>query len=303
MNGKREITAGILSIGDELLIGQTINTNAAWIGEQLSLRGIRPVEVLTIADDREAILNALRSIRGDLVLITGGLGPTQDDITKDALCRFFDTTLVNRPEVEAHIVAMFERMGRKHLEANRAQADLPEACAVIPNQLGTAAGMWFEKEGRVFVSMPGVPYEMKAMMEAEILPRAVTQLKPPHIVHRTILTTGLGESHLAERIKDWEAALSDDEVRLAYLPSPGMVKLRLSTYAGKAPDEAHARVARQAEALYRLIPELIFGEGAQRLEGVIGAKLKERGATLALAESCTGGYLGHLVTSVPGSSA
>ncbi|MCB0787506.1 MAG: nicotinamide-nucleotide amidohydrolase family protein, partial [Flavobacteriales bacterium] len=123
------------------------------------------------------------------------------------------------------------------------------------------------------------------------------------IVHRTILTTGLGESHLAERIKDWEAALSDDEVRLAYLPSPGMVKLRLSTYAGKAPDEAHARVARQAEALYRLIPELIFGEGAQRLEGVIGAKLKERGATLALAESCTGGYLGHLVTSVPGSSA
>lgn len=299
----REVTAEVISIGDELLIGQTINTNAGWMGERLTLFGIRPVLVRTIADEHQAILSALASATADAVLITGGLGPTQDDITKAALCAFFGTRLARRPEVEERIVAMFRSMGREPLEANRAQADLPEACTVIANTRGTASGMWFVKEGRVFVSMPGVPYEMQAMMEREVLPRLQAHFKPPAIVHRTLLTTGLGESQLAERIAPWEQSLAAEAIKLAYLPSPGLVKLRLSAYAGSDAAEAKARVDRKADELYRLIPELIFGEGEERLEQVVGRLLKERGETLALAESCTGGYVSHLVTSVPGSSA
>ena len=304
----REITASILSIGDELLIGQTVNTNAAWIGGQLSLHGIRPVEVRTIGDDRATILRTLEELSGDLVLITGGLGPTKDDITKDALCEFFDTRLVRHADVEERIVAIFNKLGRSVLDVNRAQADLPEACTVLPNHRGTASGMWFTRErvegpARVFVSMPGVPYEMKGMMEREVLPRAVEHFHPPSIVHRTILTTGLGESHLAERIADWEDGLAADRVKLAYLPSPGIVKLRLSTYAGAVPAEARRRVDRQAEALYEAIPDLIFGEGEDRLETVLGKLLTGNGQTLSLAESCTGGYIAHRITSVPGSSA
>lgn len=298
-----EITATVLSIGDELLIGQTINTNAGWIGEQLALIGIRSIRVLTIGDDRQEILASLAAMTTDVVLITGGLGPTKDDITKHTLCAFFGTKLVRHPHIEARIVDFFEKLGREPLEVNRAQADLPEHCTVIPNDRGTASGMWFEQEGRVFVSMPGVPYEMKAMMEQHVLPELRLRFTPPTIVHRTILTTGLGESHLAQRIAAWEEALSSDGIKLAYLPSPGLVKLRLSTYANNDPAAARARVDLRAEQLYRLIPELIFGEGEQRLEQVVGRILKEQGATLSLAESCTGGYVSHLITGVPGSSA
>lgn len=303
MNVTREITAGILSIGDELLIGQTVNTNAGWIGGQLGLNGIRPIEVRTIGDDRDIILKTLQEIPGDIVLITGGLGPTKDDITKDVLCKFFNTRLVRNPDVEAWIVRIFNKLGRPMLEVNRSQADLPEACTVIPNKKGTAAGMWFERDGRVFVSMPGVPYEMKAMMLDDILPKAVALFKPPTIIHRTILTTGLGESHLAQRIEAWEVSLPEEGIRLAYLPSPGMVRLRLSTYAGASAGEARARVDRKAAALYALIPDLIFGEGEHRLEDIVGGLLKERGQTLSIAESCSGGYISHRITSVPGSSA
>ena len=299
----REITAGILSIGDELLIGQTINTNAGWIGEQLGLVGIRPVHVRTIGDDRELILSNLAEMPGDIVVITGGLGPTKDDITKEALCTFFHTKLVRHPDVEEHIKQLFEKLGRSMLEVNRAQADLPEACTVLPNYKGTACGMWFEKEGRVFVSLPGVPYEMRSLMERDVIPKAVAYFDPPTIVHRTILTTGLGESHLAERISAWEDSLAADRIKLAYLPSPGIVKLRLSTYAGTVPREARERVDRKAEELYTLIPDLIFGEGDDRPEEIVGRLLRERGQTLSLAESCTGGYVSHRITSVPGSSA
>lgn len=302
----REITAEILSIGDELLIGQTINTNAGWMGEQLGLIGIRPKRVLTIGDDRQEILEALAAARGDVVLITGGLGPTKDDITKHTLCQFFGTTLVRHPAIEAQIVELFTRMGRKPeevLEVNRAQADLPANCIVLGNDRGTASGMWFDQGDRVFVSMPGVPYEMKAMMLNGVLPRLKERFRPPTILHRTILTTGLGESHLAKRIEAWEDSLSAERIRLAYLPSPGLVKLRLSTYADQDPSAARERVDRKASELYAAIPELIFGEGEERLQKVVGRLLKERGQTLSLAESCTGGYLGHLITMIPGSSA
>lgn len=299
----KDITADIISIGDELLIGQTINTNAGWMGEQLALVGIRARQVLTISDDRTAILEALDASKAHVVLITGGLGPTKDDITKHTLCSYFDTKLVRHPHIEAAIAAFFRSIGREPLEVNLAQADLPEACKVVPNDRGTASGMWFERDGRVFVSMPGVPYEMKAMMEKHVLPELRETFHPPTIVHRTILTTGLGESHLAQRIAAWEDSLAAEDIKLAYLPSPGLVKLRLSTYANNDPTAATARVATKAGQLYRLIPELIFGEGEERLEQVVGRLLKERGQSLSLAESCTGGYVSHLITGVPGSSA
>jgi nicotinamide-nucleotide amidase len=304
-----EITAGIINIGDELLIGQTINTNASWLGEQLSLQGIRPVEVRTIGDDREQILSALGGATADVVLITGGLGPTKDDITKHTLCAFFGTGLTRRPDVEARIEALFARMGRPLLDMNRSQADLPETCTVIPNLNGTASGMWFEQRRddrstpRVFVSLPGVPYELKAMMADEVLPRLHAIFSPPVIVHRTLLTTGAGESQVATRIAAWEEGLDGTGIKLAYLPSPGLVKLRLSTYANRDAHEARERVDRKAEELRTLIPDLVFGEGTTRLEEVVGGLLRQAGQTLSLAESCTGGYLSHLITSVPGSSA
>ncbi len=309
----REITATIISIGDELLIGQTINTNAGWIGEQLGLIGIRPKRVLTIGDDRQEILDALAEGGTNIVLITGGLGPTKDDITKHTLCEFFGTALVRHPEIEDNINRFFESIGREPLEVNRAQADLPATCTVIPNLRGTASGMWFEGSdalqgsragvGRVYVSMPGVPNEMKAMMLAEVLPKLKERFDPPHIVHRTILTTGLGESHLAQRIETWEDSLAEQRIKLAYLPSPGVVKLRLSAYAESSASAAMERIDRKVKELRTLIPELIFGEGEMRMQQVVGGLLKEKGQTLSLAESCTGGYVSHLITSVPGSSA
>jgi len=305
----KEITAEVISIGDELLIGQTINTNAGWMGEQLGLVGIRAKRVLTIGDDRQEIMEALAAATCDIVLITGGLGPTKDDITKHTLCAFFNTHLVRHADIEARIVAFFESMGRDPLEVNRAQADLPANCMVVPNDRGTASGMWFDVPAntngkpRVFVSMPGVPYEMKAMMSATVLPMLRDRFAPPTIVHRTILTTGLGESHLAQRIEQWEDSLAAERIKLAYLPSPGIVKLRLSTYADASASAARARVDAKAAELKTLIPELIFGEGEDRLQLVVGHRLKELGQTLSLAESCTGGYVSHLITSVPGSSA
>ncbi len=310
---RKEVTAEVLSIGDELLIGQTINTNAAWLGEQLGVIGIRPVRTRVIGDDRQEIIEALRTAVADVVLITGGLGPTKDDITKHTLCEFFNAKLVRMPEVEHHIVDMFLQMGRSLQdiqEVNRAQADLPENCSVLPNSRGTASGMWFEavvplegQPARVFLSMPGVPYEMKGIMLEHGLTKLRTHFKPPVIVHRTLLTAGLGESLLAQRIEAWEDSLAPLDIKLAYLPSPGQVKLRLSAYANRNAAEARTRVDERASALYALIPEIIFGEGDQGLEKVVGGMLKERGQTLALAESCTGGYLSHLITRIPGSSA
>lgn len=302
----KEVTAECLCIGDELLIGQTLDTNSAWIGEALGLSGIRPVRIRVVGDDQAAILEALRTSRENIVVMTGGLGPTKDDITKRTLCEFFGTRLVRNAEAEARVIGLFTRMGRLVGDvkaADLAQALQPESCTVLPNELGTASGMWFEREGRVFVSLPGVPYEMQGIMEGAVLPRLREMFKPPAIVHRTLKTTGMGETLLAQHLEQWEDDLAKEGIRLAYLPSPGEVKLRLSTYAGADPTEAAERVDRQVRLLYGLIPDLIYGEGKILLEEAVGRLLREKDQTLALAESCTGGYLSHLVTSVPGSSA
>jgi nicotinamide-nucleotide amidase len=300
---KGQITADILAIGDELLIGQTINTNAAWLGEQLNAIGIKVRRAVVISDSREEIISALdeASRRSDVIIMTGGLGPTKDDITKHTLCAYFQTELVMNDEALARISEFFERRGLPMLEVNNQQAALPAACTVIHNHRGTACGMWFEREGRVFISMPGVPYEMKGMMEDEVFGKLSVFFRRPVIRHRTILTTGVGESFLADKLSTWETMLEEREIALAYLPSPGMVKLRMSSYedAGRAVEKDF----RECEAeLLRLAGEHVFGFDKDTLQEVVGSLLRANGQSLAIAESCTGGTLSRLITSVAGSS-
>lgn len=289
--------AELISIGDELLLGQTINTNATWIGEQLAHHGIRLYQISTITDEKAHIINALDEAadRADLILLTGGLGPTKDDITKHTLCEYFGTELEMNAEVLAFVEDAFAKLGREMLEVNRQQAALPKAARVVRNHRGTASGMWFERNGKVFISMPGVPYEMKAMMREEILPALQERFRTTTLHQRTILTQGMGESHLAERIADWENDLRKNGLSLAYLPSPGIVKLRVS-----APN--NDALTTYVDELYQLIPGLIYGEGQETLEKALGDLLLKVNGTLALAESCTGGQVAQAITAVPGAS-
>lgn len=295
--------ASILTIGDELLIGQTINTNAAWIGRELALVNIRVTKSLTISDEKSEIIAALDSLlqETDILIITGGLGPTKDDITKYTLAEYFSMNLVRNTEVLRKIEDYFKIRGREMLEVNRQQADLPEHCRVVENKNGTASGMWFERGNKIIVSMPGVPYEMKAMMSETVIPELVKLFQPVTVFHRTILTQGIGESFLAEILKDWETDLRSNGHSLAYLPSPGIVKLRVSS-GGKKIEELKSIVDGYCEKLYELIPEWIYGEGEDLLEEVVGKILTKNKKTLSTAESCTGGYISHLLTSVSGSS-
>jgi len=300
----------IINIGDELLIGQVVNTNASWMGEQLSLAGFKVNQFTIIGDTREHILEALwrAGKRSEVVLISGGIGPTKDDITKTTLCDFFGTRLVFSEEAYKDVEALFARRGYQVTELNRQQAYLPEECVSIVNNFGTARGMWFEKDipvpGRqgktIYVSMPGVPFEMHAMMKDYVIPELTKRFHPKSIFHKTILTQGIGESFLAQIIEEWENNLPP-AIKLAYLPQPGMVRLRLS---GSGNDEAsiHALVEEEAAKLSKLIPEYIYGTDDDRLEVIIGKLLKEKNCSMATAESCTGGYIAHLITSVPGSS-
>jgi nicotinamide-nucleotide amidase len=294
--------AEIISIGDELLIGQVINTNSAWMAEQLNLIGIKVAQITSISDSREHIMSALNeaTTRADIILMTGGLGPTRDDITKYALCEFFNTRLVFNQESFENIERIFKQRGYNMTLLNRAQAEVPENCTALLNVNGTAPGMWFEKDGKIYASMPGVPFEMKSLMEEYILPR-LKPLSNISIVHRTILTQGVGESFLAAKIEAWETGLPP-YLKLAYLPQPGIVRLRLS---GSGPDKTQLESIMNSftDALYQLIPEHIFGEGDDTLELIVGNQLKIHEYTLATAESCTGGYISHLITSIPGSSA
>ncbi|MFM9986034.1 MAG: competence/damage-inducible protein A [Flavobacteriales bacterium] len=296
--------AEIISIGDELLIGQTINTNAAWMGEELNKIGIRVHRSTSIADDRDEIVRALREAgdRSDLVLITGGLGPTKDDITKKTLCELFGSKLVINEEALQRITGFFAGRGLPMLDVNRDQALLPDNCTVIQNLRGTACGMWFEKQGKVYVSMPGVPYEMTAMMEEDVIPKINAFFDRPEIHHHTILTLGIGESFLAQKIEDWENSLATEGIKLAYLPSPGSVKLRMSSYGQLTGDRATAVFAQKSKELEALIGEYIFGTGKETIQEVIGKLLLERNQTVSTAESCTGGNIAHLITAVPGSS-
>ena len=297
------IRAELIAIGDELLIGQTINTNAAWLGEQLNAIGIRVNRTVVISDDKNEIVAALNeaSVRSHIIIMTGGLGPTKDDITKHTLCGYFNSELVINDEALKRITDFFERRGLPMLEVNRQQAAVPAACTVIHNYKGTACGMWFERGDRVFISMPGVPYEMKGMMEEEVFGKLAAFYNRPVIRHRTILTTGVGESFLANQLADWEKMLEEKKIALAYLPSPGMVKLRMSSYGEEGRDVESDFKLCEAE-LHRLVGEHIYGYDKDTLQEIVGVQLRALDGTLAVAESCTGGTLARMLTSVPGAS-
>jgi nicotinamide-nucleotide amidase len=296
------VTAEIISIGDELLIGQVINTNAAWLGEAFSDAGIKIYQVTTISDERTHILSALAeaSLHTDLILITGGLGPTKDDITKETLCEFFNTRLIFNNQVFENINRLFGVRGKKISELNRKQAEVPEACTPIENENGTAPGMWFEKDGKIYISMPGVPYEMKAMITRFVIPELMKRFVPGAIVHKTIMTQGVPESMLAEKIEHWEDHLPTN-VKLAYLPQPGTVRLRLTGH-GTDKKTLEQIIEAEVEKLKLILPNEISGYDNEPIQETIGKLLSKQGKTLSTAESCTGGYIAHLVTSVPGSS-
>jgi competence/damage-inducible protein CinA-like protein len=295
--------AEIISIGDEILIGQIVNSNAAWMGQELNKIGIEVVQISTISDQRQAILDAMAEAarRAELIVITGGLGPTKDDITKECLCEYFDTELLLNQDALKAIEKLFKNRGFSMTPVNCKQAELPATCQPIENSEGTAQGMWFENDGKVYISMPGVPFEMKAMMAKHILPRLKEKYSDSAIVHKTIMTQGVGESWLADQIADWENALPKN-IKLAYLPQPGIVRLRLSAY-GDDDEKLTEQVNAEVEKVKTIIQDLIFGYDDDSLENVLGQLLKEKGQTMATAESCTGGYIAHLITSIAGSSA
>ncbi len=294
--------AEIITIGDEILIGQIVDSNSAWIAQRLNETGITIYQITSISDNKEHILSALKQAgsRSDLVLITGGLGPTKDDITKEILCEFFDTKLVfHQPSFED--IKVFVKSRNSVLnELNKKQAEIPENCKAIRNLNGTAPGMWFEKDGKVFISMPGVPYEMKAMMADTIIPGLQAKFKTSNIVHKTILVHGLPEAVLAEKLDNWEEQLPDF-LKLAYLPSPGLIRLRFSAY-GVEPEIVEKEIVKQVEELKKIVPDNIVGLDKQKLEEEVGILLKNNKLTISTAESCTGGRIASLITSVSGSS-
>lgn len=292
----------IITIGDELLIGQTTDTNSAWIGGELSRLGFDVFRKISVHDKREDILNVLADSEGkaDVIIITGGLGPTSDDITKPALCEFFGTKLISDKEVLGMIEKMMERRNFPMNENNRKQAEVPESCRVLTNAAGTAPGMWFEKGNSVFVSMPGVPDEMKYIMRTHVIPLLQERFTSQAIVHKNIMTYGMPEARLAELLEGFEKELPGS-VKLAYLPSSGIIKLRL-TATGEKKEILQLNIDDQVKKLYSIIPEQIYGEDEESLEMVIGKMLSIRNMTLCTAESCTGGYIAHRITSVAGSS-
>ncbi len=295
--------AEIITIGDEILIGQIIDTNSAWIAEQFNLNGIEIFQITSVHDDHNHIMEALKKAeeKVDLVILTGGLGPTKDDITKHSLCEYFGSQLIVHEPTFEHIKARFTKFRIDMNKLNRDQALVPDNCTVLPNLAGTAPGMWFEKNDTIFVSVPGVPFEMKYLVGHEILPRLVNNQKVKAIYHKTVLTQGLPESMLAEKIENWESSLPAN-IKLAYLPSPMGVRVRLSAI-GNNKSELEKLVEHEIQKLHEIIPDNIYGYNDETLAEVIGRILKVNGKTLAVAESCTGGFVSHLITSVPGSSA
>ncbi len=294
----------IINIGDELLIGQTINTNAAWMGQYLNSFGIEVESTHCISDKGFVIYNEIdvALYRADLVVVTGGLGPTKDDITKHTLCELFQTELVMHEPSYLRVKAFFESRGLPFLKVNEQQALVPEACTVLENMVGTANGMWFERNGHVCVSLPGVPFEMQYLMEHEVVPRIQKKFELPKIVHRTVLTQGVGESFLADILTSWENSLAEEDIHLAYLPSPGMVKLRMSIYGGAEEAVLRERIERKEAELHLLIGEFIYGYEKETLQSVLVQRLKLSGKTVSFAESCTGGMMAQKLTDVSGAS-
>ena len=294
--------AEIISIGDELLYGQTLDTNAHWISAQLDLIGIKVKRRVTIGDVKEEILSAFKEAeeRADVVLITGGLGPTNDDLTKPLLAEYFNVGYELNESALLEITELFNKKGRELTEPNRKQAELPANCTKLTNSMGTAPGMWFDERNTIFVSMPGVPYEMQDIMTAEVLPRLSKRFSVGVIIHKIIRTVGIPESSLAELIKDWEDALPN-QLKLAYLPSMGQVKLRI-TAIGDNKEELNELVKSHLESVLPLIEKYVYGFDDDELEKVVGETLLKHNKSIAFAESCTGGYLSHMITSIPGSS-
>jgi nicotinamide-nucleotide amidase len=294
--------AEIITIGDEILIGQIVDTNSAWMAHELNNIGIRIKQISSVSDDKQHILTALAeaSKRADIILITGGLGPTKDDITKKTIAAYFGVGFVENKEALDNVTNIFARFNRPLLEVNRLQAQVPENCEVILNKNGTAPGMWFNVEGKIYVSMPGVPHEMMYMMEDAVIPKLKSSLKLPFIIHKTILTVGEGESFLAERIADIEDALPA-HIKLAYLPKLGQVRLRLSGY-GENESVLKEEVNQFAGAIVKRIANVVAAEEDIPIEKAILNYMTDKGLTLSVAESCTGGYMSHLLTQHPGSS-
>ena len=297
------VTAEIIAIGDELLYGQIMDTNSHWISQELDAIGVRVVRKTTVGDNRKDILAAFEaaSQRAHLILITGGLGPTQDDLTKPLLAEYFGCEIVEVPEAVAAVSQYFTRRGREMTPLNILQGHLPSCCTYVPNEVGTAPGMWFEQKGCYWMSMPGVPHEMKKLIKDFVLPKLSTVFELPVIYHKLIKTVGIGESWLADLIKDWENALPP-HIRLAYLPSLGHVKLRLTAF-GENKDLLEQEVEQQIQAVLPSISSYVYGYNEETLEAVVGKLLKQAGQTVAVAESCSGGFISHTLTTVPGSSA
>ncbi|MCU0399250.1 MAG: competence/damage-inducible protein A [Cyclobacteriaceae bacterium] len=298
----KKILAEILAIGDELLYGQTLDTNSHWISGEMDKIGINVIRRTTVGDVESEMLTAFSEAeqRADVILITGGLGPTSDDLTKPCLAKYFNCGLAINEEALAEVTEFFKRRGRELTERNRQQAALPTACIKITNPIGTAPGMWFDKGDKVFMSMPGVPHEMKRMIIEQVIPRLQKKYTLPVIHHKIIRTIGIGESFLAETITEWEQSLPP-HFKLAYLPSLGEVKLRLTGMGDSLAD-----LQREADALTDqvkpFIESFIYGYGDDPIERVIGRLLRDKKLTLSIAESCTGGYVSHLITTIPGSS-
>jgi nicotinamide-nucleotide amidase len=296
--------ATIVTIGDEILIGQIVDTNSGFIAKSLDKIGVDIHEMISISDNKQHILDTFAKLQNqvDLVIITGGLGPTKDDITKKTFCDYFEDTLVENKEVLAHVTQLIESIFKRPItQMNRDQALVPTKCHVLFNKMGTAPGMWMKKENTVFISLPGVPYEMKYLVENEIIPKVVREYNRPYIIHKTILTYGQGESLVAERIEDWENNLPEF-IKLAYLPAPGRVRLRLSAR-GTDKEILEKAIEENVNSLTKIIGDIIVGfDDSETIEVVIGKLLAQKQLTIATAESCTGGSIASLLTSVAGSS-
>ena len=296
--------AAIVTIGDEILIGQIVDTNSAFIAKSLDRIGVEIHEMISISDDKKHILDTFLKYQNkvDLVLITGGLGPTKDDITKKTFCDYFEDELIVNQDVLAHVTKLIEGFYKRTItQINKDQALVPSKCTVLHNQVGTAPGMWMKKENTVFISLPGVPFEMKYLVENEIIPKVVREYKRPYIIHKTIMTYGQGESMVAERIEDWENSLPEF-IKLAYLPAPGRVRLRLSAR-GKDKELLEKAIGENVILLAKIIGDIIVGfDEDETLETVVGKLLTQQKKTIATAESFTGGKIAQLLTSVSGAS-
>ncbi len=293
--------AALISIGDELLIGQTINTNAAWLGKEFSQIGIPVTTSWTISDDAEVIKDSLDQLipKVQLIILTGGLGPTKDDLTKHTLTEYFNTHLEIVPEVLERIESFFKNRNREMLDVNIQQAALPVDAQIMHNYHGTACGMWFEKNGCIVVSLPGVPYEMKGIMIDEVFPKLKERFESQELYHQTLMTQGIGESFLAEKIEDWENRVRAEGLGLAYLPSPGLVKLRLSSKNGRE-DELKIKV--YFDELMQRLPNYAYSIGEKSISDVLGQLLLEKNMTIGTVESCTGGSIAKELVEVAGSS-